>query len=1547
MEHFRIFVSSPGDVGHERRRVDRVVERLNGEFAGIARLEAIRWETEFYQAHATFQAQIPASTECDMVVAIFRGRLGTELPPDFERQPDGSPYPSGTAYEVLTAMAARRENPFPDIFVFRHTEPPSVRLDDPEAAKVQDQWQRLKTFFDTWFLTKQGHFQAAFHNFESTDDFEQQLERMLRRWLGDKVLHGRSVLWPIATKGSPFRGLASFGAKHTAVFFGRGRDISRAVDAWKEAAERGTPFLLVIGASGAGKSSLARAGMVPRLTVPGVVPAVDLWRVAVLRPSEVSGGPIASLATRLLDGIGDIPEAEAGRPPALPELTESDFRTPAELAELMRHAGAAAVTPVIRALDRIGETERRRQGFDRPVRIDLVILIDQLDELFAADVDAADRACFAALLSDLAATGRVWMLATLRADLYERFLGEPALLALKTGGAAYDLAPPGPAELAEIVRQPAAAAELVFETDPTSGDRLDDRLLHEADRPDILPLLQLALNRLFEGRVVVGGETRLTIAAFDALGGLAGVIDREAERAVGALGEAEPAALPRLLRRLVSVAHEGSGGGGSGLTIRTAPLAAATADEASRGLVAALVEARILLISGEGGDAGVHLAHQRVLTDWVRAREQIEADAEFYRIRDEVEEQRRRWHAAGERTELLLPRGLPLAEAEAISARFGDELGAETSGFIVASGRRARRRQRLTAIAAVVFALVGVTATAAGILAWNQRQYAIVQQQRAESERARAEEQKVRAEAESKRATENEQRANAALRATKLEVAQTLAAQVGLALRQSDVRRALTLAVEAGNAERDVLGPGENAASEPALLAALAAAREMLHVKGASQNWWLPYQFLDDATLVYADARSGLTAVDLRQDPKPIAHVRFPEPKPATHMAVLPDRHMAAIAAGDTLLLIDVTTQQIVHTWTLPDRINALDIDAAKHLAVLAVGHGIALIDLDKPEPPTVVDIPGPREANVGQVQFVRSGATVLASYGVKLVEYDVTAHSFSPVTGELSGAGMGVDSTTLATVIADGKVDFVHLIPEIGDAPRFFTVAPMELQAFEGPQSQGQTLRRDDADAEFVGMSHMDQTRTGNATTNVAVLSQSHDDRQEFQLRYISGKDGVLLTKDGGMLPPFETLTVAASDLSNQKPSSCKVSPQGSFLACQYWSKDLQGIVVWRLLGGAHRFERVAERPFASSAVWLPTAHRLLSTTDDGLASLMGGVEIKVASLNADWRLTGVAGRYVAAMSHTAQQAQVFRISDDGTKLDAALGPLPASGITLSPGAAHALIQGADGLSLNDLETGEILWTAPTGSLLSAGVSTDGKRILALGPAVAYAVDAESGRILASAPITAAADGPVAIDPSGQKIAYIGTGGDVGVVSVASGVIKKLTGLGKATTQLVWSRDGARLLIGDQEGGIYVWDETNGARVLIASPLAGSFRANAWPGQPPQGAVLDLALSHDGRRVAVIRQDMAPVDIYDLASGRYLTELTPPWSTLKVPAQVSFADDDAIVTAWAVHPLARNKPRFVTVHQLPGNFEEALTDATARLAALNALWSEEGPPER
>ena len=100
MRTFRVFISSPGDTAAERRRAENVASRLNGEFAGLARLETVRWETEHYAAHATFQAQIPPSVDCDIVIGILRWRLGTELPPGFAPLPTGEPYPSGTAYRT-------------------------------------------------------------------------------------------------------------------------------------------------------------------------------------------------------------------------------------------------------------------------------------------------------------------------------------------------------------------------------------------------------------------------------------------------------------------------------------------------------------------------------------------------------------------------------------------------------------------------------------------------------------------------------------------------------------------------------------------------------------------------------------------------------------------------------------------------------------------------------------------------------------------------------------------------------------------------------------------------------------------------------------------------------------------------------------------------------------------------------------------------------------------------------------------------------------------------------------------------------------------------------------------------------------------------------------------------------------------------------------------------------------------------------------------------------------------------------------------------------
>ena len=631
MRTFRLFVSSPGDADVERRRTENVVSRLNGEFAGLARIEAVRWETEYYQAHTTFQTQIPEAAECDIVVGILRWRLGAELPPAFPvRLPGDEPYPSGTAYEILSSVEKRRAgSTLPDIYVFRYTgSPPRLLIGQSDEEKVRRGWAALQGFFARWFITPEGHFVAALNDYSSEDQFETQLETLLRKWIAEKVSDGHIVPWP-PTKGSPFRNLDAFGAKHTPVFFGRAADIRKITDLLRDHASRSAHFLLLVGGSGAGKSSLARAGLIPRLTTPGVMPEVDAWRVSVMRPSDSADGPFAALAAALLQSESTLPSEEEGRGPALPEIAEGDCETPAELAAMLKHADASAIKPILKALTTIGERMRTRERFDRAVRCDVVLLIDQFEELFSPSIPEAVRDQFTSLLATLHGSGRVWLIVTLRDDLYGPALKIPAFKGLKEIGASYDLAPPGAAELAEIVREPAKAAGLKFATDPATGERLDERLLREADRSDMLPLVQLALGRLWDSRETDAGVTVLPVTAYDRLGGLKGIVAEAGEAALKKAGQAAADRFAPLIRCLAEIAP-GRTGATSTLTIRAVTLAEATQDANDRRLVDELVAARLLTLAapalahgaGEGeANVLVRLTHQRVLTDWDRVRE--------------------------------------------------------------------------------------------------------------------------------------------------------------------------------------------------------------------------------------------------------------------------------------------------------------------------------------------------------------------------------------------------------------------------------------------------------------------------------------------------------------------------------------------------------------------------------------------------------------------------------------------------------------------------------------------------------------------------------------------------------------------------------------------------------------------------------------------------------------------------------------------------------------------------------------------------------------
>src|SRR5262249_54976133 len=149
--------------------------------------------------------------------------------------------------------------------------------------------------------------------------------------------------------------------------------------------------------------------------------------------------------------------------------------------------------------------------------------------------------------------GLVWVIATMRSDFYPRCAEIPELQAMKEGAGQYDLAPPTFAEIGQMIRHPARAAGLRFEVSAATRGRLDE-VLHEAARrhPEALPLLEFALDELFQQRTENGV---LTFAAYEQLGGLEGALARRAEEVLASLQPPVQAALPALLRALVTVGH--------------------------------------------------------------------------------------------------------------------------------------------------------------------------------------------------------------------------------------------------------------------------------------------------------------------------------------------------------------------------------------------------------------------------------------------------------------------------------------------------------------------------------------------------------------------------------------------------------------------------------------------------------------------------------------------------------------------------------------------------------------------------------------------------------------------------------------------------------------------------------------------------------------------------------------------------------------------------------------------------------------------------------
>src|SRR6201987_1099198 len=368
----RVFVSSTGDVQKERILADRVIRSVAAEFNlpvsasksnfqrlaeenGVPENDASKSEPENhgtcvlcphfleygkFQLDAEYHGAIPLAAEFDLVICLLWARLGPLLAPTL-KMPDGSQPRSGTEYEIAWALdQASKNRGVPPLHVYRSCSQPTPSLEPKEEREFfVQQWDSCQEFFAHWEKNSEGCGAKAFHNDRNLQELEELFREHFRDFLAGRVDQGigQEVLsrevrrW----KSSPFRGLNVFDFEHAPIFHGRTRAIGEVLEALEGQVRAQRPFVLVVGASGSGKSSLMRAGVLPLLTQPETIEGVGLWRWSITRPGGGgSGGDcFDALAAALLE------------PPALPGLAnpESLYAVRELASELREHSDSVAL----------------------------------------------------------------------------------------------------------------------------------------------------------------------------------------------------------------------------------------------------------------------------------------------------------------------------------------------------------------------------------------------------------------------------------------------------------------------------------------------------------------------------------------------------------------------------------------------------------------------------------------------------------------------------------------------------------------------------------------------------------------------------------------------------------------------------------------------------------------------------------------------------------------------------------------------------------------------------------------------------------------------------------------------------------------------------------------------------------------------------------------------------------------------------------------------------------------------------------------------------
>lgn len=483
----------------------------------------------------------------------------------------------------------------------------------------------------------------------------------------------------------PWRGLLAYDEAHAPIFLGREEETDAAL---ARIGERGTLF--VFGASGSGKSSWLRAGILPALRAR------------------------ASLSGRELLPIVCVPGAEPGR--ALERAlvlarggsTKQALiwkRTVEESLRAARGSLAEGLLALLRTLAGEGLLP--------------VLLVDQLEEAALA-ADARQREEFLEAVAHAARQARASgciVLASVRADRLGPLLEHAGLrVCLQEEGWALGSIPHE--RLGRVINEPPRRRNVRVE------DGLAEMILADVgSEPGTLALLSQVLATLWSERGRYGGV--LTKNGYLAAGRVTGALELQAEAALAEAGAGSPGVgrdVDRLFRALVTSAE-------SGRLLRRrlefVQLASALGMGADplRALAQPFVQRHLLVLSGSEGEVSIEIAHERLLDGWPRLSKLLSGENEALELRNEIERSARAWRESGGTRELWSDATSRLRRGEELLARGLIDLDAQGRAFLVASRAAVERRRRVErAVLASLAVLALVALGFGGIALWKWRE---------------------------------------------------------------------------------------------------------------------------------------------------------------------------------------------------------------------------------------------------------------------------------------------------------------------------------------------------------------------------------------------------------------------------------------------------------------------------------------------------------------------------------------------------------------------------------------------------------------------------------------------------------------------------------------------------------------------------------------------------------------------------------------------------------------------------------------------------------